>query len=216
MLAQLDTWVAEHGTADVPQGARTTLADGESYWLGKRVSEARIAYRRGTLNPTMAKELDQRHGWVWHAYTARWQQNLQRLTAHLEDGGTLTDAPPRLRHWLQEQRDRDDLQESQRNQLAAIPGALDPGDLAVRRFVAAAYTWLAQDPDRDMAQLTFRTTVHHDGEDIPLGKRATYYRRRHAALEGTHPLPDRHVAMIGRLPGWRWREEASTDRSVAR
>jgi hypothetical protein len=55
-----------------------------------------------------------------------------------------------------------------------------------------------------MTQLTYRTTVQLDGEEIPLGTRARYQRRRNAALEGTHPLSDRPTALIARLPGWWW------------
>lgn len=122
MLAQLDSWVARHGTADVPQIARTTLADGGSYWLGRRVSEARMAHRRGTLNQVVVAELERRTGWVWQAKLARWQQDMDWLTTHLEATGSMVGAPARLQDWLRRQQHRLDLSSDQRTQLEAFKG----------------------------------------------------------------------------------------------
>src|SRR5690606_19221595 len=72
-LGELDWWVRQRGDADVPQMATTPRRiRGRPYWLGKRVSEARIAHGRGTLSPVLEEELPKRPGWSWRTLEARW------------------------------------------------------------------------------------------------------------------------------------------------
>lgn len=214
LLAELDWWTARHGHARVPQMATSRVVAGRPYWLGKRVSEARIAHRRGTLNAALTRELADRPGWTWHAQQSRhealWKAKYQRLERHVARHGSLAgldrvDRP--TYRWLQRQRVRHPALSPDRAQrLARIPGALTGRDARVEVFVQAARAWLTADArgERDMSQLRYADTVELDGATIPLGRRATYYRRRYHGLEGTHGLTDEETAQIGSLPGWSW------------
>lgn len=220
LLAELDWWVARHSSADVPQMAHSRTVAGTSYWLGKRVSEARVAHGRGTLAPALARQLEQRPGWSWRVREDRWDQQWETkaaaLAEHVTTHGSLDGLEQATYQWLIRQRAAlAKMPEDRKRRLKAIPGALDSRDTRVRDFVAAARAWLDQGPSgadamgRTMADLRYVDTVTLDtGTTVPLGKRATYYRRRHAGLEGTHPLTAEEKAQIEELPAWTWQLQA--------
>lgn len=84
-----------------------------------------------------------------------------------------------------------------------MPGATRP-ESPVETFVRTARTWLEAQPDgTTAADLRTDTTVEVDGSAYPLGKRASYYRRRHQGKEGS-PLSPNDTATIEAVPGWSW------------
>lgn len=205
-LAELDRWVDEHGDALVPQAAQTVVA-GEAYRLGKQVQDARVAHGHGTLSPALEHELPRRAGWAWRALgAASWNRHAAVLEQHVAGGGTISELPGATYKWLMRQRPRiDTMPAAQADRLRAVPGALIARDTAVPDFIAAARTWLAEDPSRTMAMLRKRDTVTIDGVQVPVGKRAVYYRRRLKGLEGTYPLPQHEAdAIASALHGWTW------------
>jgi hypothetical protein len=210
-LGELDWWVARHGDALVPQMATTPrIVRGRPYWLGKRVSEARIAHGRGVLSPALEHELPRRAGWAWRTLEARWDaswgSHAAALEQHVAAGGTISTLPSATYKWLMRQRARlNQLPADRIQRLQAVPGALVSRDTRVPDFVDAARTWLAQTPNRTMAALRYADTVSVDDKHVPLGRRATYYRRRFHGLEGTHPLTPAEVTAIEALPGWTWK-----------
>lgn len=209
LLTELDWWVTEHGDALVPQMAYSREVAGRPYWLGKQVSIARIAHRRGDLSAVLEAELPKRPGWTWNGGDARegatWERHHGLLTQHVAEHGTLPPLRSATYKWLMRQRAKlGDLPAERARQLAEIPGALVRRDTRVPEFVRAARLWLAEDRERTMSALRYSATVTVDDDTFPLGRRATYYRRRRAGLEGTHPLTDEETALIESLPEWDW------------
>jgi hypothetical protein len=206
LLAELDWWIQRHGDARVPQAATSRTVAGTAYRLGARVAEARAAHARGSLNPTLTQELESRAGWAWRVREEQqdrsWDQRCDQLASYVDEHGQLPAATTNLYKWLHRQRRTlDQLPEQRRQRLTEIPGALTG---RVDEFVAAARRWLADGPDRTMADLAYADTITTAGHPYPLGRRATYYRRRFHGLEGTHPLRPTEVAAIAGLPRWTW------------
>jgi len=204
-LTELDWWIAQHGDAAVPQ-AGTSLAAGEPYPLGRRVKAYRVQHRQGTLPASRARDLRQRAGWTWDGFAARgaraWDQNFETIRAYAAEHGGLdgleaTDAPSA--RWLREQRTAP-LTDAQRRKLHRIPGALQNRKARFEEFLSTLQAWISAHPERDASALRF-TTVHRSGRtDYPLGKRAAYWRDRHAAGR----LSDTETAALAAVPGWRW------------
>jgi hypothetical protein len=211
-LAILDLWVLEHGDAQVPQHAVVPGLDGEDYRLGLRVKDARRAHGGGRLPPAMVRELERRSGWSWTTRDDRqrtaWRHRLEELQRHVAaTDGQLRELPTPLRRWLVAQRAQlaaGTLPPERLAQLERVPGALERRDTRVAAFVAAARAWLDAIEGRSMTQLKYTDTITIDGQTVPLGRQATYYRRRYHSLAGTHPLPEHEVELIATLPGWRW------------
>jgi hypothetical protein len=176
--------------------ARSRTVNGTPYWLGKRVSQLRIAYRKALLDPATIAELEQRPGWTWRVREDRWAQmwdtSCTRLEAHAAAGVRIPDLAECDRptyQWLLRQRHHlQTLTPTQQTRLRRILGALQPRDRRVAAFVQAAQRWLAADPTRTMAQLRYADSVTlPNGEAVPLGRRCTYYRRRYHHLEHATP-----------------------------
>ena len=215
-VVELDRWIAENGDARVQQSTTVTSLAGERYALGQRVKNARLAYRRGALSDARASELEARQGWSWDGYASRsalvWEQRIAALRAYRAEHGTfdgLESADPVLARWLRERRSSA-LSSVDRRELERIPGALELRKGRLEEFLTAMRSWLAADPDRGAGDVRYSTVYRLGRQQIPLGRRAAYWRARHA--EGK--LPADQIAQIEALPGWAWRP--SPDASVGR
>lgn len=222
LLQELRWWIDTHGSANVPQNATSRDVDGVPYPLGKRTHQARNDYRLGKLAPERVAELEQLPGWAWDPRNAQWQDSADQIKAHYRAHHTLEGLPEPLQRWVARQR-RAQLTDAQRTQLEAIPGALVDRRRRAGAFVVAARGWLqAQPAGTTMAGLPSSATVHlrpradvdlgTPGDDgliaYPVGKRATFYRRRFHGLETVGdtaaPLHPDDVEAIEALPGWSW------------
>lgn len=204
-LAELDSWIAEHGDAVVPQAAESA-AQGEPYALGARVKAYRAARRRGTLPAERVKAMESRPGWTWDGYTARaskaWEQHLnavqQHVTAHGSIDGLEAADPPTAR-WLRQQRTAT-LTPAQQRALQRIPGALQDRKGRFGEFLTALRGWVAAEPSRDAGALRFTSVYRVGRSEYPLGKRAAYWRARYA--QGR--MSDAEVSALAAIPGWVW------------
>lgn len=205
-LTELDHYVEQHGHAHVPQTTTTRTVNGKPYPLGRKVNETRYRYRAGALTQDRIAQLRERPGWAWNADAARWQQKLQKTREYHHQHQSLNGVPTALRQWILRQRwaaEAGELTPEQVQQMQAVPGILNTEPLD--DFLEAAHQWLQQNPGKTIANLQGRTTVTTPKHPaFPIGKRAIYYRRRRAALEGTHPLTDNDATRIEQLPGWSW------------
>lgn len=222
LLQELRWWIDIHGNANVPQNATSREVDGAPYPLGKRTHQTRNNYWLGKLAPERVAELERLPGWAWNPRTAQWQETAEQVTSHYREHHTLEGLPEPLQRWVARQR-RAQLTDAQRAQLEAIPGALVDRRRRAGAFVVAARSWLqAQPAGTTMANLPSSATVHlrprtdvdlgTPGDDgliaYPVGKRATFYRRRFHGLETVGdtaaPLHPDDVGAIEALPGWSW------------
>lgn len=94
----LEQWAAKHGTATVPQTAKT--ASGQR--IGDWVSRQRKAFREQNLASDRIEKLEALPGWYWNAPTAQdvfteRLTELATLDASAEPGRPL---PPHLRRWV--------------------------------------------------------------------------------------------------------------------
>lgn len=199
-LAHVRAWANEHGHTRVPQGEVINTPTGP-YPLGPRAKFYRAAHlQRGALTPEQVTEIEAIPGWTWHPLDSRWQDTFHEIAQHLSAHGTLDGLPDSHSRWLRRQRTAQ-LNQTQRAQLQTIPGALDPDPIDA--FLTAANTWLQAHPDQPITDVRFRDTITTpDGTTYPLGRRATYFRRRTTGQEGTHPLPHRDVQRLEQLRGW--------------
>ena len=215
-VMELDRWIAENGDALVPQSATVTTLAGAGYALGQRVKNARLAYRRGALSAARVRELEARQGWSWDGYASRSaqvrEQRVAALRAYRAANGTLDgleSTDPVLARWLRDQRSAA-LSSAERRELERIPGALEVRKGRLEEFLTGMRSWLAGDPDRGAGDVRYSTMHRLGRQQIPLGRRAAYWRARHA--EGK--LAADQIAQIETLPGWAWRP--SPDASVSR
>ncbi len=199
-LDELDHWITSGGDPAVPPGAVGRTIAGAAYPLGRRAQYLRS--RRHTLPDRHVAELERRPGWIWDLSSHRWLQRYQEVTKHLERVGGYQGLPKPASMWVT--RAQEDLRAGRLSpEQEQLTRAL-PRRGGVERFLAAAYTWLAQHPDETTAQITAGTTVVVNEHLYHLGRAIAYYRRRAAGQEGTHPLGPRERALIERLPGWTW------------
>lgn len=190
----------------VPQAGTGSDVDGKPYSLGQRARNYRIRYRRGVLDESRVRELESRTGWSWDGYAGRsaavWQRHALELRAHAaaHDGlDGLETVNPGLSRWLRAQRDAV-LTKDQRMELADVAGALRTRKGRLPEFVGAAHQWVASESDRDAGDIRFSTVLTVGSTTVPLGRRAAYWRSRHAAGR----LRPAEVEAIETLPGWRW------------
>lgn len=221
LLQELRWWIDTHGSANVPQNATSRDVDGAPYPLGKRAHQVRNDYRAGELAPERVDELEQLPGWAWDPRNAQWQDTLEQVRDHYRDHRTLEGLAEPLQRWVARQRHAQ-LTDHQLAQLEVIPGALVDRRRRAGAFVVAARAWLQAQPESTtLADLPSSAVVHlrprtdvdlgTPGDDgliaYPVGKRATFYRRRFHGLEsgegGARLHPD-DVNAIEALPGWSW------------
>lgn len=209
-LSELDWWVKQHGTAQVPQSAVSRPVDGRPYPLGRRVNTVRHNHAQGRLDPTRVAELEQRHGWRWRAAgdpEQTWSRNYAAVKDWHQTTGSLSHLHPSQLKWLQRQRKAaiaDQLTSEQRDLLAAIPDALEGTYSRAEQFIRAARQWMQDNPGKTMADITRNDTVDLAGQTIKLQRRVTYYRGRRVGIEGSGPLTPGEIHAIEQLPGWTW------------
>lgn len=207
LLAQLADWVAEHGSAEVPQSGRSRLDPPGERPLGKRLYYARSKYARGTLPTPVARALERFPGWTWTPYQATLDRHLAALDSHFRIQGRTTrlGLPADTYAWLNSASHRGytglppDVVEQLR---ALVPETVRGKGTA--RFLAAAHTWLGEHPDLTMADLRARDTTTLDGQVYALGAAARTYRSRAAGDPNSAPLSKAESADLERLPGWTW------------
>ncbi|RMI13235.1 helicase associated domain-containing protein [Cellulomonas triticagri] len=206
LLDELDWWIGQHGSAYVPQNATSRHIDGRPYPLGQRLHDRRKRHRAGRLHPEQAAALEARTGWAWTSADrvvddAR-ERHLATLRAYAREHGSLDGldvAHVATAVWLRNQRNRGLTPQLQR-ELATIPGATQPRRERIPAFTAALADWVAGDADRDAGALRWSTEHVHDGEGIPLGKRAAYVRSRYERGR----LTPEQVDALESIPGWLW------------
>lgn len=207
LLAQLADWVAEHGSAEVPQSGRSRLDPPGERPLGKRLYYARSKYARGTLPAPVARALEGFPGWTWTPYRATLDRHLAALDSHFRVQGRTTrlGLPADTYAWLNSASHRGytglppDVVEQLR---ALVPEPVRGRGTA--RFLAAAQTWLGEHPDLTMADLRARDTTALEGQVYVLGAAARIYRSRAAGDPTRAPLSKAERADLERLPGWTW------------
>lgn len=203
LLDEVRWWVWQHGTAVIPQHATgRTRASGRPFPLGVRVSALRNAHKQGRLTKTEAAEFEALPGWSWDHWDSEWRARFTEVAARYQTGSLTA----RDKSWLGNQRRRwDRLRPEWRALFDAYPGLLEGGRRSrVDDFIRAAEQWLAEHPGRSLYAMPYAATVVVEGEKVPVGRRATYYRRRYAGLEGRRSLSADDISKIEALPGWTW------------
>lgn len=198
LLDEVRAWTWEHGTSLVPYAE-----EGRTGTLGKRVMKVRALYRDGGLTRAETADFEALPGWSWDGRSGLWYSRLSDLLTRWPDALTADD-----RAWLWFQRSRLDVMPPERvAALRDVPGLLDHrGNRRVDQFVKAMNVWLSAEPGRTCADLRVRSTAVVDGREVPVGKRAVYYRRRYAGKERDATLTPAEVAQIEALPGWDWQQ----------
>lgn len=209
-------WALQHGHANIPQDAvgRRTRANGEPFRLGGRVSSLRYAYGLGRVTPEQVAMFESIPGWTWRHWDSVWHERCSDVLSRFPDELTAHD-----RVWIRSQRLRWDLlPEDRQARLEAVPDIFESRHSRVNEFVDAVEAWLAEHPTRTAFSLSYSDSVVVDGVTIPVGRRASYYRRRYLGLEGPSrkQLSDEDVAAIEALPGWVWENSQTSVAPVRR
>ncbi|MFZ2238385.1 MAG: helicase associated domain-containing protein [Gordonia amarae] len=204
-LSELRRHVAEHGTAAVPSSHKRPVT---GYALGNWVRARRRDYRRGTLSPQLAAELEALPGWSWNPHADAAHSALDELRAYAEANGTaevtagyVSPSGRRLGKWVRDR--RRDYQD----------GALSP-QLAVELEALPGWTWgprvNANWWEDGMAALRRYVDEHGTADPVGLyvepgtGHRLGYWviRRRKDFRRGK--LSAAQVVDLESLPGWTW------------
>lgn len=203
LLDEARWWVWVHGSARIPTNAAGRRSGVQASRVGPRVTKVRALYHAGAVPAPTRAAFEALPGWVWDEKTAAWQRRLDDV---------LTRWPTRLsgrdKAWLASQRARLGVMPAERaDALREVPGLVDyRGNRRVHEFVEAATVWLDEHPDATAAEIAHGATVTVDGAEVPVGRRAGYYRRRYLGKESAQALTAEEVALIESLPGWSWRQ----------
>lgn len=205
LLEEVRWWVWQHGSAAIPQAARGREDKmGREFPLGSRVSALRAARKHGRLSREEAAAFEALPEWSWDHWDSIWRVRFIGVAMRYQTG-ELTE---RDRAWLGHQRRRwGKLRPEWQAMFKAFPGLVEGAKQSrVEEFVAACEQWLAEHPDHTTYAMPYAATVMVDGEKVPVGRRAMYYRRRYRGVEGKgkHRLSAEDVAKIEALPGWTW------------
>lgn len=223
LLDELRRWVWINGTAAVPLNAKGRVyAHGAPVQLGALVIALRTQKKAGAVPEEWVRRFEKVPGWTWDETLVPWHTRLDGIASRYPDKLKQED-----REWLRQQHrlagaaasGKNKLRREQRDRLKLypVPAAGEPS-LAVQDFVAAAQQWLEENPDHiSIFSLPFNATVERRLRErnrlelstrvgtYPLGRRATYFRRRYTGQEGGHPMPDADIDYIeANLPDWSW------------
>lgn len=192
-LAELDHWIAQHGT--LSQLRQKDLGR-DNYELGKRVRGIRQQYKRGALTDQQIAELQARPGWHWNPRYAAWLAQFEAARDFFEQD-TDDKMPGRVGDWLYQVRrahQEDRLTQDQVALLHTVPEILHTG--AAAALARDLQTWLELNPNRGLSDITRDDKV----AGSRLMRRVIYVRHRyHDGL-----LLDWEQDMLEDLPGWRW------------
>lgn len=203
LLEEVRWWVWEHGSAAIPQHAvGRTDKTGRPFPLGVRVSALRAAHKHGRLSKAEAAEFEALPEWSWDHWDSIWRARFTEVATRFQTGDLTT----RDRAWLGNQRRRwGKLRPEWQALFKAYPGLLEGAKQSrVEEFINACEQWLKEHPNHTLYAMPYAATVMVDGEKIPVGRRATYYRRRYQGLEGSRRLSAAEIEKIEALPGWTW------------
>lgn len=205
LLDEVRWWVWKNGDANVPISAVGRGVGVQAARLGPRVSALRSLRRQGGLPASVAAEFTRLPGWSWNVADERWR-------ARLDD--VLTRWPTRLtsedRRWLGLQRGKvDTLPRERVAAMEAVPGLMGyQGNRRVAEFVEAVTAWLSEHPGATTQEMGHGATVKVRGQEVRVGKKAGYYRRRYLGKEARQPLTSEEIAALEALPGWSWEQSA--------
>lgn len=203
LLDEARLWSWQHDGKLIVQTATGRVQNGRAFPLGLRVSALRTQHRAGRVPAEFVTAFEAIPGWTWNPWDTEWNARFDDVATRYPD--RFTDAD---RSWLSVQRQRfERLQPSWQERFLDYPEMLHPVRVSpVQEFVEAAQQWLAESPDHaSLFSLPFSAKVMRGENDpYPVGRRATYYRRRYAGLEGYNPMSAEDVELIESLPGWTW------------
>lgn len=114
-----------------------------------------------------------------------WHERLAAASSYRQAHGSLADLwtqDESLMRWIQNQRVALRAGRLSTERIALldrrVPGWKIDGRSALARYQAALQAWLEQNPGATVADLTDRDVVEIEGEQVRVGRRHTYYRRR--------------------------------------
>ncbi|MDZ7917242.1 MAG: helicase associated domain-containing protein [Rhodococcus sp. (in: high G+C Gram-positive bacteria)] len=200
-LCALETYLREHGTADVPRTARTNGFD-----VGAWAHRCKEEHRAGTLSADRIAELTRLPGWRWGRASDAWIQGISAIETYTAIHGTATPRQSEvldgfsLGQWVHHRR-RDyktgTLTAEKISALESLPGwDWDPfqsqwerGFSALTQF--AEHSGHAQPPKSAVIGT------------YPLGEWVSTQRKHHH--RGI--LSETRSARLEQLPNWRWIEQ---------
>lgn len=210
-FGQLEAWVAEHGTAEVPTGATV-----DDFRLGAWVHQQRTLYKVRSLVGARVALLETVPGWSWSAWDATWNRMFDLVLRHSrETGGALVGQAAevdgaKVGQWVKAQRERfhrGQLDAERVGRLEAVPGWVWRLRTPLRagRVTLEAASW----------NTTFEAVLQHA---IATGGGAQLAQSRKlggisagawvkAQREKYHrgQLDAEHLRRLESIPGWVWR-----------
>jgi len=191
-------YVARHGNAGVPV---SFIAD--DFKLGGWVHMQRVTYSKGALRPDRRLRLQELPGWMWGAYTDRWEDGFRRLLEYVgQYGDALVPSSYeadgyRLGGWVIEQRS------------TYADGTIEP-DRQRRLETVAGWTWDTRTAKWEEGFRRLLDYAEHHGharvpqsctvDGYPLGKWVNAQRVFHA--RGT--LDAAREGRLEAVNGWSW------------
>lgn len=197
-LRSLRSYVARHGSADVPPN---TFEDG--YPLGHWVQRCREDRRSSSLTSAQIDTLEGLAGWRWRTAQEQWEKGMSALRAYVATSGSaqlaqkaVVDGFP-LGMWVHHQRRQyraGDLPAERAVELEQLPGW---------SWGVAGASW-----ERGLAMLSRYQETHGDVrpgfgvifDGFRLGEWVSQQRRRYRRGR----LPGRRIEQLEAMPGWTW------------
>ena len=195
----LETYVAEHGDAKVPNHYKTH----EMVALGAWVNTQRVSQKKCQLSQERITRLEALTGWVWDPLNQQWEEGCSALEAYVaEHGDTRVAATYKtqdgiaLGAWVSNQRtnkNQGKLSQERITRLEALPGwvwvveAWEEGFGALKTYVV--------DHGNAMVPNKFKKQ-----EGVPLGAWVSTQRQ----LQKEGQLSKDRIVRLEALPGWVW------------
>lgn len=199
-LGQLESYIAAHGDAMVPQN----FVRG-GYRLGQWVTTQRTAYAAATLMPKRQRLLSELPGWAWQAREERWERNYRLLLQYAREHGNARVPQShwvdgvKLGTWIGEQR------------MAFAHGKMSE-ERRARLEAVAGWTWSPRDEKWKLGYERIETYIRQHGharvpvayvddDGYQLGTWVANQRRKRTRND----LSDDRIARLDTLPGWMWK-----------
>lgn len=197
-LHHLDHYVERTGTAAVPQ----LYTEPDGFPLGARAHYWRK--KKHELTTAQVAEAESREGWVWTLTAVHEQQRSKRLRALAQrpDGQRLSRAD-----YLFASRLRSQLEHLPAEEQELVVQLIGMGrHSSARTFVEHAHLWLSRNPGCDVSDISRRSTINIDGEDVHLGRQRAYVRERYWMTDPPgQKLTQEEIGEVESLPGWTWK-----------